>query len=228
MIGIIGSMQVEVDALTNSIKDREEKVISGIIYNSGTIEGKKVVVAKCGIGKVFAGICTQTMILNYPVECIINIGVAGSLSEKLEITDIAIASAMVQHDMDTSAVGDPLGLVSGPNIIEIPCDSILVDKMKISLNNLSMNGLVGIIATGDQFVHKTETKEFIINEFGAIACEMEGAAIALVSYINNVPCTVLRAISDSANGSAQMDYPIFMEKAAKRSYMLMIDFIKNF
>lgn len=228
MIGIIGAMDVEVQSLTNIIEDISVSKISGVTFYSGNIDGKEVVVAKCGIGKILASICAQTMILNYPLECIINLGVAGSLSAKLKIADIVIGEYLVQHDMDTSPIGDPLGLVSGFDIIQIPCDTKLVNKIRESADKIAVDSLVGVIATGDQFVCDSNRKQFIIEEFGAIACEMEGASIALVAYVNKVPCAVIRAISDSADGSAQMDYPTFVEKAAARSFQLMKEFIKTY
>ena len=119
MIGIIGAMGVEVLALAELLENKKCEKISGIEYMSGTIYGKDVVLAVCGIGKVFAAICAQTMILKYNPDVIINTGVAGTLSDELSIGDIAIADSVVQHDMDTSPLGDPVGMLSDINIIKI-------------------------------------------------------------------------------------------------------------
>ena len=113
MIGIIAAMNVEMESLRSFMTDTTTETISGITFVSGTLEGKQVVTAICGIGKVFAAMCAQTMILRYQPECIVNTGVAGTLSDKLTIGSIAVSSAVVQHDMDTSAIGDPVGLISG-------------------------------------------------------------------------------------------------------------------
>ena len=116
-IGIIGAMDIEVDGIVASMSNTTIEEISGVKYYSGTLSNKNVVVAKCGIGKVFAAICSQTMILKYNPCVIINTGVAGSLSNELNILDVAVADKVVQHDMDTSAIGDPKGLISGINVI---------------------------------------------------------------------------------------------------------------
>ncbi len=228
MIGIIGAMTVEIEKIQKEIENPIEREISGINYISGTIYGKEVVVAICGIGKVFAGICAQTMILAYQPNVVINIGVAGTLTRELSVTDIAVADKMVQHDMDTSPIGDPLGMISGINMIYLPCDEKIVSDMQACLETLSMKGATGTIASGDQFVATQGIRDFIVNEFGAIACEMEGAAIAQVCYINEVPCGVLRSISDSADQESEMDYPTFMKLAAERSFTLMMEYIRQY
>lgn len=227
MIGIIGAMTVEMDKIKGMIENKKEETISGITFVQGTIFGKEVVAAVCGIGKVFAGICTQTMILTYHPTAIINVGVAGTLTTELGITDIAIADNMVQHDMDTSPIGDPVGLISGINIIQIPCSQSLVEKIQTCVEELGIHCKVGTIASGDQFVVDKDRKETIVNQFDAIACEMEGAAIGQVCYVNGVEYAVIRAISDSADDSASMDYPTFTVKAAENSSKVMQRLIQS-
>ena len=117
MIGIIGAMEIEVESLKSKLTDVTAETVGGVDYFVGKMYGKDVVVAKCGVGKVFAAICAQTMILKYSPSLIINTGVAGSLSENLGVLDVAVASGVIQHDMDTSAIGDPVGLISGINMI---------------------------------------------------------------------------------------------------------------
>ena len=121
-IGIIGAMQIEVEALCAAMENTVCETVGNMTFVYGDLKGKRVVCAKCGIGKVFAAMCAQTMILKYAPDCIINSGVAGTLSETLSIGQIALAEQVVQHDMDTSPIGDPVGLISGINIIYIPAD----------------------------------------------------------------------------------------------------------
>jgi len=225
MIGIIAAMNVEMESLRSYMKDAQTEVISGVTFVRGTLEGKEVVTAVCGIGKVFAALCAQTMILRYSPKCIINTGVAGTLTDKLDIGSIAVSSACVQHDMDTSPIGDPLGLISGINIIEIPADKALGNKLSACAKELDVRTSTGVIASGDQFVASAERKAFITEHFSAIACEMEGAAIGQVCYVNQVPFCVLRAISDSADGSSHMDYPVFVKMAAEQSVKLLRRFL---
>ena len=214
MIGIIAAMDVEMKSLRSFMTDTKTETVSGITFVSGTLEGKLVVTAVCGIGKVFAAMCAQTMILRYQPERIVNTGVA-------------ISSAVVQHDMDTSALGDPLGLISGVNKVQLPADSDLCGQLSACATVLGIRTETGVIASGDQFISSAERKDAIIKTFGAIACEMEGAAIGQVCYVNRVPFCVLRAISDSADGSSHMDYPTFVGMAAEQSVKLLRTFLKN-
>lgn len=217
MIGIIGAMRIEVETLWAAMTDKKYDNISGIEFVRGKLYGTDAVVAQCGIGKVFAATCAQTMILRYGVDTVINTGVAGTLSGELGVGDIAVSSSCVQHDMDTSPLGDPVGLISGINIVEIPADTALCEKVLRAAASLGINCRAGVIASGDCFVSSKDKKKYITDTFGALACEMEGAAIAQVCYINKVRFVVIRAISDSADGSADMDYSEFSKLAAERS-----------
>lgn len=224
LIGIIGAMDIEVNALISSMVDTEERVVSSVRFVKGFLEGKEVVVAKCGIGKVFAAICAQTMILEYNPGIIINTGVAGSLEKGLNVLDVAIATNVVQHDMDTSAIGDPRGLISGINVIYIDtCENVSKCLKTVSMN-AKCNVKEGTIASGDKFIADKDEKKEIKKEFNAIACEMEGAAIGHVCYVNEVPFGILRTISDG--DGAEMDYMTFAPKAAMQATEIVKEFIK--
>ena len=216
-IGIIGAMSVEVDALKAKLEDCEAVKISGVEFFCGRLAEKDVVVAQCGIGKVFAAICAQTMILRFGVTHIINTGVAGTLSGKLSILDVAIADGVAQHDMDTSPIGDPVGLISGINKIVLPTSEKMATAASEVASELGVKHERGIIASGDQFISCADRKRYIVDNFGAIACEMEGAAIGHVCYVNGVECLIVRAISDSASGEATMEYPEMVALAAEQS-----------
>lgn len=224
LIGIIGAMDIEVDAIIASMTDIEENIISSVKFVRGKLFGKDVVVAKCGIGKVFAAICAQTMILEYAPSVIINTGVAGSLVKGFNVLDVAVASSVVQHDMDTSAIGDPRGLISGINVIYIDTDKDVSNALKSAALNVKCNVKEGIIASGDKFMADAEEKAAINKQFNAIACEMEGASIGQVCYVNGVPFGILRAISDG--DGAEMDYMTFAPKAAEQSTNIVKEFIK--
>ena len=215
-------MDIEVDGLVSSMPKKKITMLSGIKFYQGKLCGKDVVVAKCGIGKVFASICAQTMILNFNPSVVINTGVAGTLDKDLCVLDVAIASGVVQHDMDTSPLGDPYGLISGINVIVFNSDDRVVNTLKLASEQAKILCKTGIIATGDKFVHKSEDKAWIKNEFNAIACEMEGGAIGHTCYVNGVPFGIIRAISDGEG--ATMDYLNFSLRAAQRS----IDIVKKF
>ena len=226
MIGIICAMKIEADAIRASLSDTKTESVSGVEFTTGTLHGKEIVIAVCGIGKVFAAICTEAMILRYAPSLIVNSGVAGTLTDALSIGDIAIAKTLVQHDMDTSPLGDPVGLVSGINKIHFEADAKAIAAFEEAVKAVGANSVTGTIASGDQFMSDTEKKNVIRDRFNAVACEMEGAAIAHVSYVNNVPFAVLRAISDSASGDAQMEYPKFVAMASARSHAIIDTFVK--
>ena len=227
MIGIIAAMVPEIEAVKAAMTDKVTKTVSGIDFVSGKLYGKDAVVAKCGIGKVFAAVCAQTMILTYSPDYVINIGVGGTLTERLTIGDIAVSSSVVQHDMDTSPLGDPVGLVSGINIVHFPADERLTKGLIKAAETVGVRCLAGTIASGDQFIASGERKAFIRDSFSAISCEMEGAAVGHACYINGTPFAVLRAISDSADDSSNMDYGEFVLLAAERSFKVISEFIKN-
>lgn len=221
-LGIIAAMKIEAELIEAAMTDIVRETCGSIEFCLGKIGSTDIVLAVCGIGKVFAAICAQTMIVKYAPDAIINTGVGGTLTKKLSVGDVAVSSAMVQHDMDTSALGDPVGLISGPNIIEIPADAALAEKISAIVKDMGINTVKGTIATGDQFIAKQETKDRIVERFGAIACEMEGAAIGQVCYVNKVPFAVIRAISDDADSGACDDYPTFAKMAAKNSAKAVI------
>ena len=223
-LGIIAAMTIEADQIKAAMADVKEEVISGITFVSGKLGKCDAVVAVCGIGKVFAAMCTQSMILRYGPDCIINTGVGGTLTEKLGIGDLAVSTAVVQHDMDTSPLGDPVGLISGLNIVRIPTDSALLDTLCAAAEAMGLNTVVGTVASGDLFVADPADKARIVAQFGAAACEMEGAAIGQVAYTNGVPFAVLRAISDGGDG---MEFSQFAPLAAERSVKVTREFVKR-
>ena len=228
MYGLIGAMSLEVEALMAQVEDRQEKKIGMDLFVSGKLFGKDAVLAVCGPGKVNAALCTQSMILHYHPEWILNLGVAGAGDETVSIGDMVIATAAVQHDMDTSPIGDPVGLVSKINLVEIPCDASLRTKLvKAAAAVEGMKVHEGIIATGDQFIHSGDVRSRIHGLFGAKAVEMEGGAVAHACYMHGVPCGVLRSISDQADGHSDMDYPTFVKLAADHSVKVVEQLLRQ-
>lgn len=227
-IGIICALDVELAGIKAMMTDVKEEALGSVTFITGTLEGKKAVVAECGVGKVFAAICAEAMIIKYHPEIIVNSGVAGGLSETLSICDTAVAKDAVEHDMDTSALGDSVGMLSGINIINLPCDSAASELLLSAAKALGIHAESGTIASGDKFIASDSDRDRLRQSFGAIACEMEGAAIAHVCYVNNVRCAILRTISDGGNSSADMDFPTFCNKAAQQTYEIIKRFARDF
>lgn len=224
MIGIIGAMDIEVDYLKNRIENSKCLKRSGIDFCTGKLRGKDIVVAKCGIGKVFAALCAQTMIDFYKPDVILNTGVAGSLINGLKVFDVVVADKTCQHDMDTSALGDPKGLISGIDKIFFECNEKACGILENAASEFSLHSYCGTVATGDKFISDPESKKIISKTFGACACEMEGGSIGQICFVNSVPYAVLRTISDGDGG--EMDYIEFAPKAAENAAKISEKFIE--
>ncbi len=229
MTGIIGAMDVEVEGLIAAMTDREKRKLSGITFHSGRIGKSECVVAKCGIGKVNAAVCSQTMILEYSPECIINIGIGGATSLETKTGDVVVAADVVQHDMDTTALGDPpatLFLHNG-SYDRIPCDKALTAKILSACEVCGIKPKVGTAATGDRFISGNDERLRLNKLFGAVVCEMEGGSIGQVCFINDVPFAILRSISDSMSGEDDsVEYMTFCESAAQRSVEVLKRFLE--
>jgi adenosylhomocysteine nucleosidase len=215
-IGIIGAMDIEVDALKDALTEKSVTRVSGIDFYSGKLLNKDVVIAKCGVGKVFSAVTAEIMVLKFNVDAIINTGVAGSIST-LKIGDLAISSSVVQYDMDTTAIGDPLGLISGINMIYFLADEVLSTKAISVANGLGINTELGVIASGDKFVSDKKIRKHVLDNFGALCVEMEGGAIGHVAYINSVPFVVIRSISDDGDSSHAVEFTTFAKTSAEVS-----------
>ncbi len=227
-IGIIAALDDELSALITNLGEHKTERCGLIDFHLGVIDGKSVVLAKCGVGKVFAAICAEAMIIRYDPDIVINTGVGGALAGGLSVTDTVIADKLVQHDMDTSPLGDPVGLISGINKVWFDCDADAVRLIADLAGELGLTYKVASVASGDRFVCKKEDKSAILKAFGASVCEMEGAAIAHTAYVNNTKFAVIRAISDTADENSNMDYMTFLPIAAKNSANLTLEFIKRY
>lgn len=224
-LGIIAAMKSEIKGLQALMDEPKCEVISGVTFVCGKIEGCDVVTAVSGVGKVLAAICAQTMLLKYKPSAVINIGVAGSLTPKLGVMDTAFANKVCQHDMDTSALGDPKGFISGVDEVYIPTDIELTHKLRTSALRLAVPCRTGVIASGDRFISDFNEKKRIRKAFNAVAVEMEGASIGLVCHINSVPFAVVRTISDGAGAAA--DYNVFALAAARNSISIILEFLRE-
>lgn len=220
-------MAVEVAHLKEAMQAPQIDVVSGITFYRGRLAGQDVVLAKSGVGKVFAALCAQTMVLNYGVTRFVVSGVAGSLSKDLHIGDVVIATTCVQHDMDTSAVGDTIGMVSGINRIRFEADAATVRSLESVCRERHVPYTRGIVATGDQFVASAAKERWIADTFGAVASEMESCAVAQVAFVNRVPYAAIRVISDEADGKTPEDYPTFVAHSAQRSSEILIAWLKT-
>ena len=218
-IGIIGAMEEEIENIKPHINIISTKNIVGLDFFMGKMGGNNVVLVRSGIGKVNAAVCSQVLIDLYAVDYIINVGVAGAVSPELNVGDVVISKDTVQHDMDTSAFGDPLGEI--PRMAEsyFKADDELVKLALECAEEICTPEKVffGRVASGDQFISDKEKKKKLWTTFGAYCTEMEGAAIAHACWLNKIPFVIIRSISDNADNEADMKYEEFVEIAAKNS-----------
>jgi adenosylhomocysteine nucleosidase len=229
VIGIIGAMDSEVDSLKEDTSDKKSTVIAGMEFIEGTLRDKSVVIVKCGVGKVNAGICANTLINNYGCTRIINTGVAGSLNNDIDIGDIVVSVDAVQHDMDATALGFEKGEIPYTDMRVFLADESLrqvaVEAAKESAPGIKV--FEGRICSGDQFVATREQKDSIIAEFDGMCTEMEGAAIAQACCLNNTPFVIIRAISDKEDGSQNVQFETFQAEAAKNCANIVEEMVER-
>ena len=216
-LGIIGAMTIEVESLKESIQGLKSSARAGMTFYEGKLEELDVVVAVCGVGKVNAALCVQILCDCYQVTHIVNTGVAGSLCAQLDIGDFVVSADAMYHDFNCSPLNYKLGQIPGIPVLAFPADETLVDFAYAAAQNVHKDHVrIGRVASGDQFVYEKNQKQKIIDVTGALCTEMEGTAIAQAAWRNDIPFVIIRAISDKADDSAQMDYPAFEAIAAKR------------
>ena len=228
-IGIITAIQEEFSVIEELMSNVEIINKYNFKIYSGIINNKEVVLVQCGVGKVNSARTTQILIDTFEIEYIINVGVAGSLNEKLEIGDILIGKNLVQHDFDITAGGHPKGYISKELGREFFSNSKLINRCEEIIKNdlKDINIRIGTIATGDVFCQEIKLKNEIINEFHADCVEMEGAAIAQVCYLDEIPFIVIRSISDSPNGKNQIDFDKFVQLASIRCANILENLLKE-
>jgi len=228
-IGIIGAMELEVEELKSKMAVANIVKKAGMEFFEGTLNDASVVIVRSGVGKVNAALCVQILADLFEVTHIINTGVAGSLNAKLDIGDILISKDAIHHDVDATIFGYQLGEVPQLGVREFVADEALANLAKASCEkvNPDIHAIIGRVVSGDQFISSKEVKNNLIANFQGDCAEMEGASIAHGAHLNKIPFVIIRAISDKADDSAEMDYPVFEKAAAIHSAKLVEDLVQN-
>ncbi|KAA5805652.1 5'-methylthioadenosine/adenosylhomocysteine nucleosidase [Thermoanaerobacterium thermosaccharolyticum] len=230
-IGLIGAMEEEIDILKHFISNVEIINRADMVFYKGILNGLDTVLVRSGIGKVNAAIAAQILISEFNVDYIINTGVAGGIKSGINVGDIVISSDAIEHDFDTTAFGDELGVIPRMKTSVFKADKYLIDiALKAANDNIDGKAYVGRIVSGDRFVSSKEEARRLGQQFSAYAVEMEGAAIAHTSYLNDIPFVIIRSISDNADGNATSDFNLFVKKASIVSSNIvkeMINMIKE-
>lgn len=226
-LGIIGAMDEEVETLLAEMENKQKAIYAGCTFCAGVLGGLQAVIVRCGIGKVNAAMCTQALIDHYGVTHIVNTGIAGSLDATLDIGDLVVSKSAMYHDFDCMHFGYAMGQVPGTKEPHFHADNTLAALAKAAAEAVHPGHVrEGGIASGDQFVSSKEKKDSIISVTHALCTEMEGAAIAQTAVRNDIPFVILRAISDKADDSAEMDYPVFEKQAAHRCAKIVLGLAK--
>ena len=227
VIGIIGAMEEEIIVIRRKMTIKETKIIASMEFYAGDMNGQEIVLVRCGIGKVNAAVCAQILVDCFGVSYIINTGVAGGLHPEVNIGDIIISSDTVEHDMDVTAFGHEKGYIPRMDKRFFEADKWLVDTAEKAAEQIKGDHrvYVGRIASGDQFISSMKVKEEIYTNFTAYCAEMEGAAIAHTCFLNKVPFVVIRAISDKADQSAEVNFDDFVNMAAKNASRIIEEMI---
>ena len=228
-IGIIAAEQEEFESILEEMKEEDRKEIYELTFVKGKIKEKACILVKGGVGKVNAARATQILIDNFKPDYIINVGVAGGLNPMLNIGDIVIGETLVQHDFDITAFGHTKGYIPGVGD-KIYSDEYLINKIEEAIANQEKrvyNYEKGVITSGDIFCTEIPMRDKIYAKFNAECVEMEGAAIAQVCSLCNVPFVVIRSISDTPNGKNEIAYQQFIELASKRCANILKEFLKE-
>lgn len=223
-LAIMGAMEEEIEPLLSHFKNVNVVEFANNKYYEVNYNGLDIVIAYSKIGKVFASLTATTMIEKFGCNTLLFSGVAGAINPELKIGDLIIADKLCQHDLDITAFGHPNGFVPGGSVF-VETSSVLREVAKVVASENDLKVIEGTIATGDQFVHSLERKEFIESAFNADALEMEGASVAVICDALNVPFFVLRAISDSADGGADIDFDEFLKSSAVNSANYLIKIV---
>ena len=224
-IGIMGAMDDEVSSYLISLKNKEITKKIGCKFYSGLLNNKNVVIVKSGVGKVNSTMCAQVLIDVFNVDFIIFTGVAGALNPDLNIYDIVISKDCVQHDVDATTLGFKRGQILYSDLFNFVADINLVDIAKKCTNELELHSIVGRILTGDQFINDINYANKIAKELNGDCVDMESAAVGHVCCLNNLPFLIIRSISDNANHSSHVDFPVFCKEAAKKSFKLVTNIL---
>lgn len=228
MVLLLGALDEEIAELRRVITEERIETWHGFTFRTGRVEGREVVVAKTGVGKSLSALVTQRLVDRFSPSAILFSGIAGSLTSTLEIGDLLVARDCLQHDLDARPVGFPLGQIPFTSYRVLECDGRLVEAA-LSFCPTGYRLCSGRVLTGDQFLTSSdrESHRYLTEELGGDAVEMEGASVALVAAVNQIPFLLVRAISDRADGGAPKSFRRFLELAARRTFEIILHVLRS-
>ncbi|MDR1466906.1 MAG: 5'-methylthioadenosine/adenosylhomocysteine nucleosidase [Oscillospiraceae bacterium] len=229
MIGIICAEQKEINEILKLMTNKNEENFRSFKFIKGEINNHDCTAVLSGVGKVSSAICTQVLIFKYSPDIILNVGVAGGISEKINIGDVVIANNVVQHDFDVSIFPNrKRGEIPALSLVQIPCSTWVIEKIlnsAKSISNVKVHN--GTIVSGDQFINCPNKLLGLNTDFGGIACEMEAGAIGQTCFVNKVDFGIIRSISDNANSDAKINFEEFIEQSSMNAASILSAFIRS-
>jgi len=228
LFAIIGALDAEIKEYLKHLKKLKKNTYGKSIFYEGQFCGKNVVIAKSGVGKVFAAMTTQKLINNYNLKSVILTGVGGGLNKKLKIGDIVVGKDCVQHDLDVIELNFPRGTIPYTNYRFFKTDPKL---RSLALATPTKHIIYeGRVLTGDQFLTKKQIKKYnyLIDELKGDIIEMEGAAVGQVCFLNNIPFLIIRTVSDKADSKASINFNKFLPEVVNNSFHVVSHILKNY
>lgn len=221
-IGIVGALQIEIDLVLEKMNVLAEFKFAGFPFYTGTLHGKEIFLARSGVGKVNSAACTQILIDRFNIDCVINIGIAGSMKSEINICDMVLSTDVTHHDVRRAQMRNLY-----PFQETFIASEALIHLAKKGCEALAIKYHCGRVVSGECFVEDKKLKEIILKEYAPACVEMEGSSIGHVAYINQIPFIILRSISDNADEDALTSYEDFEARAAKQSASVVIEMISN-
>ncbi|MGT2911683.1 5'-methylthioadenosine/adenosylhomocysteine nucleosidase [Streptococcus cameli] len=224
--GIIAAMAEELKTLVEHLEDTQKATVLGNTYYSGRIGSHEVVLVQSGVGKVMSAMSVAILVETFAVDALINTGSAGAVADGLAIGDVVIAERLAYHDVDLTAFGYDYGQMSAQPLY-FEADRQLMEQLETVLQQQDLPYQRGLIATGDSFIAGQDKVDGIKSHFPEVlAVEMEGAAIAQAAHATGKPFLVIRAMSDTAQGDANITFDEFIIDAGKRSAQTLLALLK--
>ncbi|NQJ73070.1 5'-methylthioadenosine/adenosylhomocysteine nucleosidase [Streptococcus suis] len=225
--GIIAAMPQELKILVEHLQDKVEVAVLGRTYYQGRMGQHEVVLVQSGIGKVMSAMSVAILADRFAVDAIVNTGSAGAVADGIAIGDVVVATHLAYHDVDVTAFGYAFGQMAGQELY-YPADQVLLEQLTGVLAEQEITSHQGLIVTGDSFIACQDKIASIKEHFPEVlAVEMEGAAIAQAAVNTGKPFLVIRAMSDTAQGDANITFDEFIIQAGERSAQTLIAFLEQ-
>lgn len=225
--GIIAAMPQELKILVEQLQDKVEVTVLGRTYYQGRIGQHEVVLVQSGIGKVMSAMSVAILADRFAVDAIVNTGSAGAVADGIAIGDVVVATHLAYHDVDVTVFGYAFGQMAGQELY-YPADQVLLEQLTGVLAEQEITSHQGLIVTGDSFIAGQDKIASIKEHFPEVlAVEMEGAAIAQAAVNTGKPFLVIRAMSDTAQGDANITFDEFIIQAGERSAKTLIALLEQ-